>query len=150
MPNLTTYCRDSPLFLVHPVLQHRLDFLPRRLVLFFFFLHVIDREPGHPILCGSAIVFLDIYRGWDRHVRRSIDNIGIGRKRCNSLRVKCVRLDFERAPASFNRRTLCERSLAHGAGGTRWTHGSALSQGFSLQTTGTPRSISLLSPRDLQ
>jgi hypothetical protein len=51
VPNLTSYCRDSPLLLVHPVLQHLLDFLPRRLVLFFFLLRVIEREPGHPILC---------------------------------------------------------------------------------------------------
>lgn len=92
MPNLTSYCRDSSLLLVHPVLQHLLDFLSRRLVLFFVLLRVIDREPGLSILCGGAILVLEIRRGCngDRHELGTIDTIGTGRKRRNSLRVKCV------------------------------------------------------------
>ena len=57
VPDLTSYCRDPPLFLVHTVLQHLLDFLSRRLV---FLLRVIDREPGLSVLCRGAILVLDI------------------------------------------------------------------------------------------
>jgi hypothetical protein len=97
VPNLTTYCRDSPLFLVHPVLQHLLDFLSGGLVFFFFFLRVIEREPGLPILCGGAKVFLVIYHRCDgnRNGRGTVDTIGIGRKGCHSVRIKRVRLYFE-------------------------------------------------------
>ena len=97
MPNLTSYCRDSPLLLVHPVLQHLLDFLSRRLVLLFFLLCVFDREPGVPVLCGGTVVFLIIYHRWngDRNVRGTIDTIGIGGKRSHSVRVKRVRFCFK-------------------------------------------------------
>ena len=56
VPNLTSYCRDAPLLLVHPILQHLLNFLSRGFILFFLFLRVFDREPRFSILKGGTFL----------------------------------------------------------------------------------------------
>ena len=56
MPKLTAYRRDAPLLLVHPILQHLLDFLSRRFILVFLFLRVFDRGPRPSILKGRAFL----------------------------------------------------------------------------------------------
>jgi hypothetical protein len=41
---------------MHPILQHLLDFLSRRLVLILILLRVIERGLGLPVLNGPFIV----------------------------------------------------------------------------------------------
>ena len=59
MPQLTSYRRNAPLLLVHSILQHLLDFLSRRFILFFLFLRVFDRGPRPSILKGRAFLVVD-------------------------------------------------------------------------------------------
>jgi len=58
VPNLTTYRRNAPLLLVHPILQHLLDFLSRRFILFFLFFCVFDRGPRFSILNGGTLLIV--------------------------------------------------------------------------------------------
>lgn len=58
MPNLTSYRRDAALLLVHPILQHFLDFLTRGLVLFLLFVRVFDRGPRLSILMGGTFLIV--------------------------------------------------------------------------------------------
>ena len=59
MPNLTSYRRDAPLLLVYPILQHLLDLLSCRFILFFLFLRVFDRGSRLSILKGPAFLVVD-------------------------------------------------------------------------------------------
>lgn len=104
VPNLTSYRRDAPLLLVHPILQHLLYFLSRRFILVFLFLRLLDRGPSLSILNGGTFLIVSRCCGrvGDWYGFGGVDTVGvILKKRCTSWIVR-VRFYFERMSTSVD------------------------------------------------
>ena len=56
MSDLPSYRRDAALLLVHPILQHLLNFLPRGLVLVFLLFRLVDGGLSLSALNGGCLL----------------------------------------------------------------------------------------------
>jgi hypothetical protein len=63
VPNLASYGRDAPLFLVHPIPQHLLHLLSCGLILVLFLLRILDKDLGPSVLRGGTLFVVGGRRG---------------------------------------------------------------------------------------
>ena len=110
MPDLSSYRRDTSLLLVHPILQHLLDLLSRRLVLVLVLLGVVDRGFGLSILCDGS--FLVVGRRCGRTGEYGfgrVDAIGVVVQGRYTSWIERVRFCLERTAGRFDRRVFWGR-----------------------------------------
>jgi len=105
VPDLPSYRRNATLLLVHPILQHFLDFLSRGLILVFLLFRIVEGGLGLSVLNGGCLLVVGrrCWRAGERDESGGVDVIAVVQGRYTSW-VKRVRFHFERTPSRFHRR----------------------------------------------